>query len=59
MRSIFTLLLLLAGSAIVSAQYQVKDSLYMREHYEKFEYQVPMRDGIRLFLVIYLSLIHI
>lgn len=26
----------------------------MREHYEKFEYQLPMRDGIKLFTVIYM-----
>jgi len=32
---------------------QNTDSVYMREHYEKFEYHVPMRDGATLFTVVY------
>ena len=26
----------------------------VREHYTKYEYQVPMRDGVRLFTAVYL-----
>jgi putative CocE/NonD family hydrolase len=29
------------------------DSVYIREHYTKIEKQVPMRDGVKLFTVIY------
>jgi uncharacterized protein len=31
-----------------------KDSVYVREHYDKIEYQIPMRDGVSLFTVVYL-----
>src|SRR5690606_39018750 len=30
------------------------DSLYMRENYEKFEHEIPMRDGITLFTIVYI-----
>ncbi|HUR67513.1 MAG TPA: CocE/NonD family hydrolase [Chitinophagaceae bacterium] len=30
------------------------DSLYMREHYDKFEYRIPMRDGAKLFTLVYM-----
>ena len=33
---------------------QNKDSVYVRENYEKMEVQIPMRDGIKLFTSIYL-----
>jgi putative CocE/NonD family hydrolase len=33
---------------------QNQDSIYMRQHYEKFEYQIPMRDGIKLFTIVYM-----
>ena len=33
---------------------QNRDSVYVREHYEKMEVQIPMRDGIKLFTAIYL-----
>ncbi len=29
------------------------DSIYMREHYDKSEYQIVMRDGVKLFTVVY------
>lgn len=29
------------------------DSIYMRQHYDKTEYQISMRDGIKLFTVVY------
>lgn len=31
-----------------------KDSLYLRANYDKVEYQIPMRDGIKLFTVVYI-----
>ncbi len=31
-----------------------KDSIYMRTHYDKVEYQIVMRDGIKLFTVAYI-----
>jgi putative CocE/NonD family hydrolase len=31
----------------------LKDSIYMRQHYDKSEYFIPMRDGIKLFTVVY------
>lgn len=36
------------------AQPNKQDSLYMRQHYDKMEYQIPMRDGIKLFTVVYI-----
>lgn len=30
-----------------------QDSLYMREHYDKQEYFIPMRDGVKLFTLVY------
>lgn len=31
-----------------------RDSIYMRENYDKFEYQIPMRDGVKLFTLVYM-----
>jgi putative CocE/NonD family hydrolase len=41
---------------VVSLQAQKlnEDSVYMRENYEKTEYQIPMRDGIKLFTLVYM-----
>lgn len=36
-----------------AASSQNADSLYMREHYEMKEYNVPMRDGIHLYTIVY------
>ena len=52
MKSIFCLLLLICFAT--SAFAQNRDSAYVREHYEKMEVQIPMRDGIKLFTAIYL-----
>lgn len=57
MREIMRLLqlsFLLFGSLIATAQELDKDSLYLRQHYEKFEYRIPMRDGNKLFTVVYM-----
>lgn len=40
--------------ASIPAWSQVPDSLYIKEHYEKLEVTIPMRDGVKLFTSIYL-----
>ena len=51
MKHTLTLFLFIATISLVSAQKQ--DSIYMRMHYDKMEVQIPMRDGINLFTVVY------
>lgn len=46
---ILSLLLLIPISLFAQNQ----DSLYLREHYDVAEYSIPMRDGIKLFTVVY------
>src|SRR5690349_14924935 len=31
----------------------VVNQAYLREHYTKFEYNIPMRDGVKLFAAVY------
>lgn len=50
MRFLFLLLFSITSSALYA---QNQDSIYVLQHYDKFEYQVPMRDGIKLFTVVY------
>lgn len=38
---------------IKSISAQDKDSIYMRAHYDKVEYFIPMRDGVKLFTLVY------
>jgi len=45
------LFLFLAASGFQRAQYT--DSYRVREHYTKSEHSVPMRDGVRLFTIVY------
>lgn len=54
MRLIISIILLGLVPGLTIAQKINEDSLYMREHYEKFEYRIPMRDGAKLFTVIYI-----
>lgn len=44
---------LLFISVLALAQKPDKDSVYMRQHYDKMEYQIAMRDGIKLFTIVY------
>jgi putative CocE/NonD family hydrolase len=46
------LFLLFAAPAI--GQTINSDSLYMRQHYDKFEFRIPMRDGAKLFTLVYM-----
>ncbi len=51
---ILSLLVVLVGSiCFLDAQTEVQDSIWMREHYQKYEYKIPMRDGVKLFTVVY------
>lgn len=49
----FLLLLVFAIPLVASAQTPNADSLYLREHYEKKEYRIRMRDGITLHTLVY------
>ncbi len=46
--------LCIAAASPVTAQAQTVDSTWLREHYQKVEARIPMRDGARLFTSIYL-----
>ncbi|MCC9138317.1 CocE/NonD family hydrolase [Pontibacter silvestris] len=50
---LLVLLLFLIAAAQVKAQQVNEDSLYIREHYFKKEYKIPMRDGKKLYTVVY------
>ncbi len=39
--------------AIPTWAWDKDDAAYIREHYAKFEYRIPMRDGVRLFTAVY------
>lgn len=54
MRIATLLLLFTTLSVLANAQDSTKDSVYMREHYDKIEVRIPMRDGVTLFTVVYL-----
>ena len=54
MRLFITMLAFIVYSMTAIGQEPNKDSLYVREHYQKSEYQVPMRDGKKLFTVVYM-----
>ena len=49
--SLIAFAILLSSS---SALGQNQDSIYVRNNYDKMEYQIPMRDGIKLFTVVYI-----
>lgn len=53
-KKIFLLLLFLWSSGFVYSQKINEDSLFIRENYEKYEYQIPMRDGTKLFTNVYI-----
>jgi hypothetical protein len=50
------LFLLLIGTDIFAAEKTNEDSLYLVRHYTKAEYQISMRDGIKLFTIVYTPL---
>ncbi|GAB4092112.1 CocE/NonD family hydrolase [Flaviaesturariibacter terrae] len=48
----YLLLLVLLATSLASFS-QNPDSLYAREHYDMAEYRIPMRDGKKLFTIVY------
>ncbi len=54
MHFIATAMLVLLVCLVPAAQNIDEDSLFMREQYDKFEYRIPMRDGARLFTLVYM-----
>ncbi|WP_066834511.1 CocE/NonD family hydrolase [Rufibacter ruber] len=48
-----SLLLLLFFTATQVSGQALSDSAYIRQHYTKTEHQIPMRDGVKLFTVVY------
>ena len=53
MRSLVTLIIFCLFTGRIFSQDVNKDSVYVREHYEKAEYSIPMRDGKKLFTIVY------
>ncbi len=54
-RSLFLIFLFVACVFKLPAQRTADPDLdYIKTHYEKFEYQIPMRDGVRLFTAVYI-----
>lgn len=50
----FYLIILLFSLESAFAQNKInEDSLFIRNHYNKYEYQIPMRDGVKLFTAVY------
>ena len=43
----------LGSAALAQRDGGQPDSLYTREHYNKAEYMVPMRDGVKLYTIVY------
>lgn len=55
MRHITAVVVLCLTWTIASSQSAVyRDSIYMRSHYDKKEYFIPMRDGKKLFTLVYI-----
>jgi uncharacterized protein len=53
MKRILILFFFITISQILFAQSLNQDSVYMRNHYDKVEYRIPMRDGAKLFTLVY------
>src|SRR6185295_20336822 len=46
-------LVALGSPALAQRDGSQPDSLYTREHYIKSEYMIPMRDGVKLYTIVY------
>ncbi|NCD71393.1 CocE/NonD family hydrolase [Mucilaginibacter agri] len=53
MRLIFSLFILLTGFGAFAQQPPASDAAYIKDNYTKYEYQIPMRDGKKLFTSVY------
>jgi putative CocE/NonD family hydrolase len=51
---LFVLLVLAGFTQAAETKKQDKRADYIRSHYAKYEYQIPMRDGIKLFTSVYI-----
>ena len=47
------LILILSVGLAPRAGAQTKEEFNVREHYTKFEFRIPMRDGVHLFTSVY------
>lgn len=54
MKAIQLLIIAFMVSFTTWAQEKNTDSIYMRAHYDKVEYRIPMRDGTKLFTIAYI-----
>lgn len=52
--SLFFLLLLAGFTQAAEPKKQDKRAEHIRSHYAKYEYQIPMRDGVKLFTSVYI-----
>ena len=54
MRSRIALLFLILSAAVLPRAWaEAKEEFNVREHYTKYEYRIPMRDGVHLFTSVY------
>ncbi len=53
LRKLIPVVLLATVAAVAPAQDNVRAPFDVREHYTKYEYTIPMRDGVKLFTSIY------
>ncbi len=42
-----------SGKSAIAEEVFAANQAYVKEHYTKYEYQIPMRDGVKLFTAIY------
>lgn len=54
MKNYFFLLFVSFISSSLLSQHIDQDSLYLRENYDKLEFRIPMRDGAKLFTLVYM-----
>ena len=55
LRGVVGLVLVLAGFGMAGAQTAAPNATeeFVKEHYAKYEYRIPMRDGVKLFAAVY------
>lgn len=54
MRKLIAVCLLAGITFFARAQSDDPETQYMKDHYDKFEYRIPMRDGAKLFTLVYM-----
>jgi len=53
LRVVFLAVLFVGGGLLLPSSLNGQGVEYIREHYTKYEYMVPMRDGVRLYTAVY------